>query len=38
MLKWVCFKVWIVHELDCITNIIEEIVCLVGYVPELEAY
>jgi hypothetical protein len=21
MLKWVCFKVWIVHELDCITNV-----------------
>jgi hypothetical protein len=20
MLKWVCFKVWIVHELDCKTN------------------
>jgi hypothetical protein len=20
MLKWVCFKVWIVHELDCITS------------------
>jgi hypothetical protein len=20
MLKWVCFKVWIVRELDCITN------------------
>ena len=21
MLKWVCFKVWIVHELDCITKV-----------------
>jgi len=20
MLKWLCFKVWIVHELDCITS------------------
>jgi hypothetical protein len=19
-LKWLCFKVWIVHEMDCITN------------------
>ena len=22
MLKWLCFKVWIVHELDCINFII----------------
>jgi len=21
MLRWLCFKVWIVHELDCITNV-----------------
>jgi hypothetical protein len=20
MLKWLCFKVWIVHELDCVTS------------------
>jgi len=27
MLKWVCFKVWIVHELDCITSISILVVC-----------
>jgi len=28
MLKWVCFKVWIVHQLDCITNKQNEEICL----------